>query len=366
MRARCVVLALCLAASLGAAAQSDPAAGQAPQPGAWRALISDGRSDTLLQLDPESAKPIPLGTATSGSFVELRDPSRLLIVGSDGTTATLFLESPPRTVGPLSFGDDCRAAFGRRRFQNWFTRSFSDRFFESGDGRRLILRCDTMLVNIDLRSGEVVKLPLPPERTVHLLNDERVSTVSRSQDRSSTEVVVYDANTLVEIARIHANATLSQPALVSGGREILLVENGQGRSTAPMSLRYFDAASGAPTRTTSLNAPFGATRLSADGRYVFASNMDRDQDKQTLRELRILAAETGELLERVEILEHSSWFGESVVPAIENRRFREPQTSRFLILGEGRVAASLAIHDFVHHSRSTKPRGACTSWTAVR
>ena len=115
-----------------------------------------------------------------------------------------------------------------------------------------------------------------------------------------------------------------------------------------MSLRYFAAASGAPTRTTSLKAPFRATRVSADGRYIFASNMDRNQDKQTPRELRILAAETGELLERVELLEHSSWFGESVVPAIENRRFRDPKLSRFLILGEGRVAASLPIHDFVH------------------
>ena len=216
MSIRYVVLALCVATCLGAAAQSDPAAGQAPQSPAWRALISDGRSDTLLQLDPESAKPIPLGTATSGSFVELRDPSRLLIVGSDGTTATLFLESPPRTVGPVSLGDDCRAAFGRRRFQNWFTRSFSDRFFESGDGRRLMLRCETMLVNMDLRSGEVVKLPLRREATLHLLNDQRLLTVSHSPDRSSTEGVVYDANTLAELARIHANTHLSQPAACFG------------------------------------------------------------------------------------------------------------------------------------------------------
>ncbi len=80
-----------------------------------------------------------------------------------------------------------------------------------------------------------------------------------------------------------------------------------------MSLRYFAAASGAPTRTTSLKAPFRATRF-RDGRYIFASNMDCNQDKQTPRELRILAAETGELLERVELLEHSSWFGESLCP----------------------------------------------------
>ncbi len=349
MSIRCVVLALCVATCLGGAAQSDPAADQTPQSGAWRALISDGRSDMLLQLDPESAKPIPIGTATSGSFVELRDRSRLLVVGSDGTAATLLLESPPRTVGPVSLGDDCRHALARRRFQNWFTRSFGDRFFESGDGRRLMLRCDAMLVNMDLRSGEVVKLQLPREATLHLLNDQLLLTLTHSQDRSSTEGVVYDANTLAEIARIHANTHVSQPALVSDGRELLLVENGQASSIGPMSLRYFASSSGAPTRTTSLKAPFGATRVSADGRYVFASNMDRNQDKQTARELRILAAQTGELLESVELLEHSSWFaGESLVPAIESRRFRDPKASRFLILGEGRVAASLPIHDLVH------------------
>lgn len=349
MSIRNVGLVLCVATCLGAAAQSDPAAGQvSPQSPTWSALVADGRSDTLLRLDPESSKPIPLGTAMSGSFVELRDPSRLLIFGSDGTKATLFLQSPPRTVGPVSLGDDCRTALARR-FPSWFPWSFGDRIIESGNGRRLMLSCDTMLVNMDLRSGEVVNQPLRRGATLHLLNDQRLLTVSHSQDRSSTEVVVYEATTLAEIARLQANADLSQPALVSGGREILLVENGRGRSIGPTSLRYFDAATGAPTRTTSLKAPFGVTRVSADGRYVFASNMDRNQDKQTPRELRILAAETGELLERVELLEHSSWFvGESVVPAIENRRFRDPKPSRFLILGEGRVAASLPIHNFVH------------------
>ena len=313
---------------LGAAAQRDPAAGQVPPSSGWRAIVADSRSGTLLRLDPESAKPIPLGTATS--FVELRDPSRLLTFGSDGTTATLFLESPPRTVGPVSLGDDCRAALVRRRFQLWDTRSFSNPFVESGDGRRLMLRCATMLINMDLQSGEMVNLQLAQGATHHLLSDQRLLTVSHSQDRSSTEGVVYDANTLAVVAHIHANTHLSQPALVSGGREILLVENGQvpGRSVGPMSLRYFAAASGAPTRTTSLKAPFGATRVSADGRYVFASNMNRYQDKPTPRELRLLAAETGELLESVELLEHSSWFlGESVVPAIENRRYRAPTLS---------------------------------------
>ena len=348
MSIRYGVLALCVTTCLGAAAQRDPAAGQAPPSPAWRALIADGRSGTLLRLEAGSATPVPLGTATSGSFVELRDPSRCLIVGRDGTTATLFLQSPPRTVGPVSLGDDCRAALARRPFQSWDTRSFSDRFIESEDGRRLMLRCETTLVNMDLRSGEVIHLQLPRGLTHHLLNDQRLLTIFHGQDRSSTDVVIYDATTLAEIARIHATAYLSQPALVSGGREILLVENGQGRGVEPMSLQYFDAASGAPTRTTSLKAPFGATRVSADGRYVFASNMDRDQDKQTPRDLRILAAETGELLDSVELLEHSSWFRESVVPAIENRRFRQAKLSRFVILGEGRVAASLPIHDFVH------------------
>ena len=162
MGIRYVVLVLCVATCLGGAAQSDPAPGQAPQSPAWRALISDGRSDTLLRLDSESAKPIPLGTPTSGSFVELGDPSRLLVVGGDGTTATLLLESPPRTVGPVSLGDDCRGALAHRRVNQRWDRSFSDRFIESGDGRRLMLRCDTMLVNLDLRSAEVVESAAAP------------------------------------------------------------------------------------------------------------------------------------------------------------------------------------------------------------
>jgi hypothetical protein len=211
-----------------------------------------------------------------------------------------------------------------------------------------MLSCDTRLVTMDLRSGEVVTQRAGRGTTLHSLNDERLLTVSHSGS-ASTEAVVYAANTFAEIARIQANTHLSQPATVSGGREILLVENGQGRDVGPTSLRYFDSATGAPTRTTSLKAPFGATRVSADGRFVFATNMDRNQDKQTPRELRILAAETGELLESVELLEHSSWFvGTLAVPAIENRRFRDPKQSRFVILGEGRVAASLPIYNYVH------------------
>jgi hypothetical protein len=344
-----VALVLCVTACLGAAAERDPATGQvSPQSPAWHALVIDGRSDTLLRLDPESSKPFPLGTAASGSIVELRDPSRLLIVSGDGTRATLFQQPPPRTVGPIDLGDDCRGALARVRFASWIPWSFGDRIIESVNGGRLMLSCETMLVSMNLRSGEVGRQRLGRAASLHLLNDQRLLTVSHSQDQSSTELFVYDVNTLAEIARIQANTHLSQPALVSGGREILLIENARGPGFGPMSLRYFDAATGAPVRATSMNAPFGVTRVAGDGRFVFASNMDRNPDKQTPRELRILAAETGELLERVELLEHSSWFtGDSTVPAIENRRFRDPTASRLLILGEGRLAASLPIHDFV-------------------
>src|SRR4051794_24873068 len=132
MSIRYLAFGLCVTTCLGAAGQGDPAARLvSPQSPGWRALVTDGRSSTLLWLDPERSKPIPLGTAISGSFVELRDPSRLLILGNDGTKATLFLQSPPRTVGPVSLGDNCRPAlFARHRFRS-FDWSFGDGIIES-------------------------------------------------------------------------------------------------------------------------------------------------------------------------------------------------------------------------------------------
>jgi hypothetical protein len=45
-----------------------------------------------------------------------------------------------------------------------------------------------------------------------MLSDQRLVTVSHTQDRSSTDAVIYEPNTLAAIARIQGNAALSQPA----------------------------------------------------------------------------------------------------------------------------------------------------------
>jgi hypothetical protein len=324
-----------------------------PVDATWRAVVVDGGTETLSLLDPTAAWPVPVGPAVPGVIFETREPPRLVFLraGSRGVTATVFHQAPARTLGPVSLGADCFLRFGD--------------VVEVSD--RLILSCRGMLVSLDLERGtaEVQPVPMQPApmpTALRLLDAERVLAVSAAWSRPfTTELGIFDARTLAVRARVKTDGQLRAPALVSGGREIVLLDTADGSASAPQSttLRYFDANTLAGTRTMPLGAPFRASRMSADGRFLYAANMDRNEPKQTARELRILRAETGELLEKVDLLEHASWFiGDRSLPAmIEDRRFKEPALSRLLVLDEGRVRARLPMHDFVHQLSVDREHG---------
>jgi len=224
----------------------------------------------------------------------------------------------------------------------------------------MMFSCSGMLVSLDLQSAAMVKQPpmIPitssPRPTLCPLGDERVLAIAGTRNPPSTELILIEARTLTTMARVQMDAYVRTPVLLPGGREILLIEHGDdlAKTPQPSRLPYFDTNSGTPTRTISLEAPFPTTRVSADGRFVYASNMDRNRKNQTPRELRILAAETGELLETIKLLEHASWLvrgsGEPAWTVIEDRRLREPGLSSLLVLDGGRVIARLPIHNFVY------------------
>lgn len=336
-----------------------------PVDASWRAVVVDGATETLLLLDPTAPHPVPVGPAMPGFILEPRDPSRLVFLrsGSHETTATIFSQMPARTLGPVSLGDCFLPNVGTSPFLLGVWER--DRVIADVPDR-LILSCRGTLVSLDLERGTAASQQAPELTTLHLLDAERVLAVgdprqSGRRDRPfTTELGIYDARTLAVEARVRVDGFLTSPALVSGGREIVLIDMGDLLTPgAPMRLRYFDANTASEMRTVSLGAPFRTSRMSADGRFVYATNMDRNERKQTARELRILRAETGEVLETVQLLEHASWFiGDRSLPTmIEDRRFKEPSLSRLVILDEGRVCARLPIHNYVHQLSVDRERG---------
>lgn len=351
-----------------------------PRDAFWRAVVVDGATETLFLLDPTDPKRVPVGRATPGFIFESNDASRLVFVRSESraTTATIFSRAPFRTVGPVSLGADCplpnlganagpsAGVLGRLRAQ------LLESQVVANVHDRLILSCRGVLVSLNLDDGSAVveSMPMQPapiqssriSTALRLLDARRVLAVSAAWTRPfTTELGIFDARTLAVEARIKVDGQLQYPALVSGGREIVLIDLGDESSPSPQPtrLRYFDPHTLAETRTVSLGSLFRVSRMSADDRFVYATNMDRNVPKQTARELRVLRADTGEVLERVELLEHASWFaGDGRQPAmIEDRRFKEPALSRLLVLDEGRVRARLPMHDFAHQVSVDRERG---------
>lgn len=343
---------------------------QAAPDGTWRAVVVDGATEVLTLIDPAAPKPVPVGPAVPGFTLELRDPSRLVFlrVEPHATTATIFSEAPARTLGPISLGDYCPfpdvgptvgASAGAAGIA---LSALIERHVIADVPDRLILSCTGMLVSLDLERGTAATQPTPRATELRLLEAGRVLAVEAGwRDRPfTTEVGIYDARTLAVTARVKADGFLVFPGLVPGGREIVLIDIGDELTPGPPTrLRYFDASTASETRTVSLGAPFRTSRMSADGRFVYATNMNRNKPKQTARELRILRAETGDVLEKVQLLEHASWFpGDRSLPAmIEDVRFKEPALSRLVILDEGRVRARLPIHGYVHQLSVDRARG---------
>jgi len=348
-------------------------AGHAQAPavdGTWRAVVVDGLTKTLLLLDPTNPNPVPVGPAVPGFIVEPRDSSRLLFLRSDlhSTTATIFSRSPARTISPIPLGDCFLPNVGANLGAPAEGRLGSlragalERLIITDVPDQLILSCRGMLVSLDLERGTAARQPAPEQTTLHLLNDERVLAVETGgRDRPfTTELGIYDARTLAVEARVRVDGSLTAPALVTGGRELVLMDIGDELAPGPTTLRYFDARTATETRTVSLGAPFRSNRLSADGRFVYATNMNRTKPKQTARELRILRADTGEVIEKVTLKEHASWgfIRDRRLPAmIEDGRFKEPASNRLLVLDEGRVRARLPIHGTVNQLSVDWERG---------
>jgi hypothetical protein len=355
------ILVFGLGTGAAAAGQQEPAAPAiSPVTATWRAIVVDGGAETLLLLDPGSSAPNLVGKVVPGYTVELRDPARVVFFGpgSDGTAATIFSESPPRTVGPVGLGRDCGVP---PRYPPLADRFFRHQVVASADGERVTLSCSGMLVSLDVSSGAVAKQPSPPRAALFPLSDDRMLVIASQLNPLSTDIGFHDARTLARVGRLEVDAYMSAPALIPGGREILMIEHGDERAKVqqPSKLRYFDAASGAATRTISLDAPYRAARVSADGRFVYASNMIWHQEKQPPRELRILAAATGEVLEKIDLMEAASWFddGRGLPEIVEDRRFRQPTLSRLLVLDGGGVAATVPTYNFVYQLWVDQERG---------
>jgi hypothetical protein len=343
------------------AEQPAPVAQSYPATEAWRAVAIDGRTRSMLLLEPGAPEPVPVGSASPGYAFEPRDPSRLVIFAPEtgSTTATVLMLKPLKALGPIRLDGNCGVPIIDSPTAD---RMFRRRIVQSRDGTRISLICGESLTSLDLQSGAVVTQPVPPSGSIHPLGDERIAVIGRNMRAQQWDVLVFDARTLAPMTRLRLDDHAAHVALVSGGREILAFEGSMMApgGSQPSKLRYFDAVSGMPTRSVSLQGPFKSTRLSSNGRFIYATNMNRHMPRQTARELRILSVDTGETLEKIALMEHAEWRvvdDTDSMQIIEDRRYRNPASSRLVFLEDARVSATLPTHGFVHQLSIDHDRG---------